>query len=158
MLIEYRMRLIRNILYMSVVLFLMGCNNHENLKKKHNKQEIIDIEQQRVDALLQNDMETLTKIMHPNAVHISSNGSRATRQQWLAGRKKSTVPFETFTLNNDQTIRFYKNIAIIDGSYTNSRRLNDSITPLKHARYTRVYKKIKQKGWQMITHQATELQ
>ena len=153
------MKTLKNITAVLLVsLCLFACNNSNNHKMKHNKQEIIDIEQQRVDALLQNDMETLTKIMRPDAVHISSNGSRATTAQWLEGQEKSTMPFETFTLNNDQTIRFYKNIAIIDGSYTNSRRINDSITPLKHARYTRVYKKIKKKGWQMITHQATELQ
>lgn len=127
-------------------------------KIEHKIEEIINIEQLRVDALLNNDIETLTKIMHPDAVHISSNGSRKTTSEWLEGRKNSTVPFETFTLNDDQTIRFYKNVAFIDGSYTNSKRIKDSITPLKNARYTRVYKKVKNKGWQLITHQATEIQ
>lgn len=142
------------------IVTLISCGKEQHQKESrmtHSKQDILNIEQQRVDALLQNDMEVLTKIMHPDAVHISSNGNRKTTSQWLEGRKKSTVSFETFTLNNDQVIRFYKNIAIVDGSYTNSRRINDSITPLKYARYTRAYKKIKNKDWQMITHQATEI-
>ncbi|SIQ19844.1 nuclear transport factor 2 family protein [Maribacter ulvicola] len=150
-------------------LSLVSCTRHsEDKKMKHNNEDILKIEQLRVDALLNNDIETLTKIMHPDAVHISSNGSRKTTSEWLEGRKNSTVPFETFTLNDDQTIRFYKNMAFVDGSYTNSRRIKDSVAPLKHARYTRVYKKVPKqpeptrKGnrykWQLITHQATEIQ
>lgn len=138
-----------------VVLFFLACNNNDS--KEYNKQDILNIEQLRVDALLSNDIEILTEVMHPKAIHISSNGNRLNTHEWLEGRKKSSISFNSFTLNKDQEIRFYENIAIVDGSYTNSRRIGDSITPFKSARYTRVYVKLKGKAWQMITHQSTEL-
>lgn len=137
-----------------ICIALIGCNTKS--KMKYDKQEILDIEQLRVDALLKNDIKTLTEIMHPKAVHISSNGNRTTTEQWLNGRKNAKNQFATFTLNDDQTIRFYNNIAIIDGSYTNSKRIKDSISPLKNARYTRMYKK-QNDTWKMISHQATEV-
>ena len=37
------------------------------------------------------------------------------------------------------------------------KKMADDNRPLKYARYTRVYKKSKDKGWQMITLQATEI-
>lgn len=117
------------------------------------QQEIATIEQQRLSALLNNDVAKLQQIIHPDAVHITTDGTRRTTTQWLATRNKAKHTFSAFTLNPDTVYRVFNNIVIVDGTYTN---INQRTKQSKLGRYTRAYQKVGTQ-WKMITHQATKL-
>ena len=113
------------------------------------------IETNRIDAMMNKDVDVLRSVMHPNFVHITTSGSRTTAiSDW-----NPAIEFAFFELNDDSCIRFFGDVAIVDGTYSNAiKDENGKPRPTKHARYARVYLYSSQlKTWQLISHQATRL-
>jgi hypothetical protein len=130
-----------------------GQFNADDLRAKRDA--IVKIEEDRVAAMVNKDVDTLRSVMHPNFVHITTSGSRSTQiSDW-----DSAIEFASFELNDDRCIRFFENIAIVDGTYFNSmRQIDGEVGPTKHARYTRIYRFSSELGsWQLLSHQATTL-
>lgn len=136
-----------------ILLVALYCNTSH---ASPEQQAIFALEKQRVDALINRDITVLEKITALDAVHITTTGERRTGEEWLSNRRKATVPFKQFILLDDRTVRFIENVAIVEGSYANSKTVGDDETPLKHARYTRIYQR-RDAGWVMIHHQATTI-
>jgi ketosteroid isomerase-like protein len=117
--------------------------------------ELLQLEQARVRALLQQDFATLERIMAEDCVHVESNGTVRTTAQFLAAFEAGEFAFEAFDIEENR-VRLYGDTAVVMGRYSNRIRTGGTTLPLKRARHLRVY--VKRVGsWQLVAHQATEL-
>lgn len=118
------------------------------------KSTIQKVERERIQAMLDRNIEAIDKIMAPDCIHITSSGKIRTKQEFLNMFSKSKGGFKTFDIHESQ-VRIYDDIAVVTGIYSNSSIINGQTTPLKHAVFTRIYK-LGDTNWQLISHQATE--
>jgi hypothetical protein len=119
------------------------------------EQEVLEVENERIQALLQKDFTTLERIMAEEYLHVESNGTIRTKAQFLAALKAGEFAFDSFDIE-ENSIRTYGGTAIVIGRYSNRIRTGGKTLPTKRARHLRVY--VKRAGyWQLVAHQATEL-
>ena len=118
-----------------------------------DRTQILQIERQRIQALLERDWQYIDQLMTADSVHITTDGSMRTKAEYINKIKGSKGQFVVF--NADQTtLRFYSDMAVLTGRYHNQKRQDGQLGKVKYGVFTRVYKKIKAR-WQLISHQAT---
>jgi uncharacterized protein (TIGR02246 family) len=121
----------------------------------HMEQEVLQVENTRIQALLQQDFATLERLMAEDCIHVESNGTRRTTAQFLAAFKAGEFAFEAFNIE-ENSVRIYGDTAVVIGRYSNRICTGGKTLPTKRARHLRVY--VKRAGsWQLVAHQATEL-
>ena len=119
------------------------------------KKEILELEEERLRALLEKDMGALEKMLSEDLIHTESSGKVRSKSEFLEDFKKREFEFESFVIE-ENIVRLYGNTAVVAGRYTNRVRYPGDVRPLKHARHLRVYVK-GDEGWKLVAHQATEL-
>jgi ketosteroid isomerase-like protein len=119
------------------------------------EQEVLQVEDTRVQALLQRDFAMLERIMADDCVHVESNGTVRTTAQFLAAFKAGDFAFDAFHID-ENSLRLYGDTAVVIGRYSNRIRTGGTTLPTKRARHPRVYVK-RAFSWQLVAHQATEL-
>lgn len=125
-------------------------------QQKSLSQQILDIENNRIDAMLKKDLHAIDAIMADNAIHITTDGSLRTKAQYLEKMRSAKGKFNHFKLR-DLSIRLFNNMAIVTGHYENSKKVNEVVKPTKYGVFTRVYHLLDTK-WQLVSHQATVVQ
>jgi hypothetical protein len=113
------------------------------------------VEQRRIDALLTADIHALDEIIDEQCTHIESNGTSRTKTAFLEDVAKREFSFDLFEIEENH-IRIFDDTAVVAGTYRNIVRVRGTPTPMKHARYLRVY--VNRSGsWKLVAHQATEI-
>lgn len=115
------------------------------------KQEVMNVEQKRNQALRTGDVGTLDRICTTGLVYINSRGELLTKAQHLAQIKDRTVVFR-FIAHRDVQVRVHGSTAVVTGITTSSvlYRGTADKTP---RRFTDVY--VKQGGqWLCAAHVA----
>lgn len=120
------------------------------------EQEILRLENERVQAMIRRDYATLERLMAPECVHIESNGMVRTTAEFMANFKADEFAFDTFVIDENR-VRFYGTSAVVTGRYRNAIRAKGRLQPLKYARHTRVWTQQADGDWRMVSHQATEI-
>ncbi len=125
-------------------------------QQKSLSQQILDIENNRIDAMLKKDLQAIDAIMADNAIHITTDGSLRTKAQYLEKMRSTKGKFNHFKLY-DFSIRLFNNMAIVTGHYENSKKVNKVVKPTKYGVFTRIYHLLDKK-WKLVSHQATVVQ
>lgn len=119
------------------------------------EREVSQVENERVQALLQQDFAALERIMADECLHVESNGTIRAKAQFIAAFKAGEFAFDSFNIE-ENSIRIYEETAVVIGRYSNRIRTGGNTLQTKRARHLRVY--VKRAGrWQLVAHQATEL-
>lgn len=116
-------------------------------------QQILDIENSRIDAMLNKDLTAIDKLMANNAIHITTDGSLRTKSQYLDRMRNAKSAFNHFKLR-DISVRLFGKMAIATGHYENSKKVDGYVKPTKYGVFTRVYQRANGQ-WKMVSHQAT---
>lgn len=114
--------------------------------------DVLAVDARRIDALLNNDVDTLEAITAETYSHVESSGGARNRDEFLAGRRSGRSPFSAFVIEENE-VTIYCNVAVVVGRYHNAVRGSSSI---KRARHLRVYVH-RDGGWKNVAHQATEI-
>ena len=116
------------------------------------KQEVLQFEAARNQALVKNDRKTLAGMYAGGLIWTNPRGARLTKDQILAEMKSGTEKFIAIH-HTDKQVRVYGNTAVIN-AYTTSTVRYKGVTSNYPRRFTNVY--IKRDGrWLLIVHQAT---
>ncbi|MGB0834177.1 MAG: nuclear transport factor 2 family protein [Psychrobium sp.] len=122
-------------------------------QKASPTQQILDIENSRIDAMLNKDLTAIDNIMADNAIHITTDGSLRTKSQYLDKMRNAKGAFNHFKLR-DISVRLFGKMAIATGHYENSKKVGGEVKPTKYGVFTRVYQHANGQ-WKMVSHQAT---
>ena len=134
-------------------------SNNEQSVQKQNEQDVQkqveEIERKRIQAMLDKDITTLRQIVAQDCVHITTSGHVRTGTQYLNEFEKSPpnfVHFRVKTANYD----VHPGVVVVTGNYENAKATEDTVTPIKQAVFTRVYR-LREGQWWLVKHQATAI-
>jgi ketosteroid isomerase-like protein len=116
---------------------------------------VLQVEEERVQALLHKDLAALDRIMAEESIHTESSGKVRTKAQFIAAFKAGEFAFDAFDVE-ENNVRIYGETAVVTGRYSNRIRAGGVALPLKRARHLRVYV-MREGRWQLVAHQATEI-
>ena len=140
-----------------LLVFLTGCSNIKlNKSDMQARSEIKAIEQYRIVAMMKNSVEEMEYVLADDMVHITTDGTRRNKSEYLKQMSTKTSHFSQFQIL-EQEIRIYGDIAVTTGLYQNQKADGEQLFALKTARFTRVYRH-EDTGWKLVSHQATKIQ
>lgn len=119
------------------------------------RNQVLAVEQVRLEAMLEGDVVALSRITGDDYVHVESNGTRRNKTQFLRGLQTAEYRFESFVIDENSVV-VHGETAIVTGSYRNRIRTPAGLLPVKHARHMRIY--VRRDGeWINVAHQATAI-
>ena len=133
----------------TTLMFSMPASAH----KVSPTQQILDIENSRINAMLSKDLAAIDNIMADNAIHITTDGSLRTKSQYLDRMRNAKAAFNHFKLR-EISVRLFGKMAITTGHYENNKKVDGDVKPTKYGVFTRVYQRANGQ-WKMVSHQAT---
>ena len=117
-------------------------------------QEIIKLEQDRVDAVIKGDTAKLEQIFADDLVYTHSNARVETKSDFLNSVKSGSIKYESMKHSNVQ-VTLYGNTAVMRGE-SDIKVVNNGQAAAFRIRFLNVY--VKQDGrWQMTAWQSTRL-
>ncbi len=117
--------------------------------------EVRDAEALRLKAFLDHDVKTMAALMAEELVHVTSDGRTRNRTQFMDDFTNRPTGFSQFVTDAMDVI-VIGDVAVTRGRYHNLVAQRSYGTPLKYARFLRVW--VKRNGtWQLLSHQATEV-
>jgi ketosteroid isomerase-like protein len=124
------------------------------IQRATDEQELTRLEHESHEAFLQNDTDTLNRILGDDFVFTDPEGRFVTKAEWIADMKAGELAFESIHMN-DLRVRIYGDAAVTNGRVTmKMRSKNGSIT--SHYCYIVMY--VRRDGrWQAVAEQATLL-
>src|ERR1044072_5377654 len=118
------------------------------------EQEIIKLEQARVEALTQGDMAKLGQLLADDLTYTHSSGRVDSKEQFLDSLKTGAVKYESMTHSNVK-VSLYGNTAVMRGE--SDMKLQSGGRPVAfRIRFLNVYVK-KDGRWQLTAWQSTRL-
>ncbi|WP_375337405.1 nuclear transport factor 2 family protein [Rhizobium bangladeshense] len=115
-------------------------------------QQVLELDEKRVVALRDNDVEFLDAITDKDYLHVHSSGNARSKAQFMRGRANRTSSFSSFVIDENRAT-IYCNVAVVAGTYHNSQK---GSTSEKHARHLRIY--VHRDGqWTNVVHQSTRV-
>lgn len=117
---------------------------------------ILDLENERTQALLRGDHVTLKRLTAPDGVHVESSGMISSVAEFLTKAADTNWKFETFVVDENM-VRFFGTTAVVTGRYHNSIRVRGELQATKYARHIRVWSVQPDGHWKVVSHQATEM-
>jgi ketosteroid isomerase-like protein len=119
------------------------------------EQQVRDAEALRLKAFLDHDVKTMAALMADELVHVTSDGRTRNKAQFMDDFINRPTGFSQF-VTDDMDVIVTGDLAVTRGRYHNLVARRSYGTPLKYARFLRVW--VKRDGaWQLLSHQATEI-
>lgn len=118
------------------------------------EQQIKDLEKQWTDAGLKHDAEALGRILADDIVEIWDTGQVQTKAEYLADLKSGEPKFESSSVE-DMKVRFFGNVAVLNGHYTQKGTYKGKDIS-GEGRFTDVFVK-RQGRWQCVSTQSTRI-
>lgn len=126
-----------------------GFPHHDGAHKQ-----IEGLESQWREAMLNNDIATIDRLLADDYLGISANGTLETKADIIAMRRSGTVKFTQMDLS-DVKIRIYGNTAVVT-SRVDVQGKNGDRDIGGHYRYTRVYNN-RGGQWKIVSFEASRL-
>ncbi|HUI96101.1 MAG TPA: nuclear transport factor 2 family protein [Xanthobacteraceae bacterium] len=120
-----------------------------------SEQEVRAAEALRLKAFLDHDVKTMAALMADELVHTTSDGRTRDKSQFMADFANRPTAFSQFVTDQMDVI-VIGDVAITRGRYHNVVAQRSYGTPLKYARFLRVWAR-RDGAWQLMSHQATEV-
>lgn len=117
--------------------------------------QVLEVEEIRLRAMLDADIETLDRITAADYVHVESSGQVRTKAQFLDGLRDREYRFKRFVIEEND-VRIMGSAAVVTGRYHNVIETPDGVQPVKYARHIRVYER-RNGQWMNVAHQATAI-
>ncbi len=119
------------------------------------EREVRDAEALRLKAFLDHDVTTMAALMAEELVHVTSDGRTRNKTLFMDDFTNRPTGFSQF-VTDDMDVIVTGDVAVTRGRYHNLVAQRSYGTPLKYARFLRVW--VKRNGaWQLLSHQATEV-
>ena len=118
------------------------------------KAEIKELEDRRFQAMIDNDFETLDKLLGDDLIYTHSSGQSDTRTQYIALCKKGIFKYQRIERPNEN-IQVYGATVVVTG-HVKMDVIIEGKPKLLNSRYTNVWIK-GAKGWQMVAWQSTAI-
>ena len=118
------------------------------------EQQILQLEQQRMRAMMDADAETLNRVLADDLTYIHTNAALDSKESFIGALSSGALNYESIA-STDAQVRVYGDTAVVTGNgdvrvTSNGRRNRFSI------RYTDVYAQ-RDGRWQMVAWQATRM-
>jgi ketosteroid isomerase-like protein len=118
------------------------------------KAEIKNLEDRRFQAMIDNDFDTLDKLLGDDLIYTHSSGQSDTRAQYIALCKKGVFKYRKIE-RPIENIQVYGATVVVTG-HTKMDVMIEGKPRLLNSRYTNVLIK-GAKGWQMVVWQSTAI-
>lgn len=118
------------------------------------EQDILNLEQQWVTALLQGDADTLEKMYADGIVYTHTNADMDTKASYLAKIRSGDLTYQSLD-RTDITVQIFGTTAIAACRWM-AKSVAGGIHYQIDARYTHVYARINDE-WKMVAHQSTRI-
>ena len=119
------------------------------------EQQVRQAEDLRLKAFLEHDVQAMSNLMAESLIHTTTTGKTRNKAQFMDDFINRPTAFSQFVTDNMEVI-VIGDVAITRGRYHNLVQQRSYGTPLKFARFLRVW--ARQNGsWQLVSHQATEI-
>jgi hypothetical protein len=117
--------------------------------------EVRGAEAARLKAFLDHDVTAMSALLADEMVHVTSDGRTRNKIQFMDDFVSRPTAFSQF-VTDDMEVIVLGDVAVSRGRYHNLVAQRSYGTPLKYARFLRVW--VKRSGaWQLLSHQATEV-
>jgi ketosteroid isomerase-like protein len=117
-------------------------------------QDVLHIDQQRADALVKGDTDTLERIIAEDCTYVHPNGKFETKEEVLAGIKAKDRIYESIE-REDVKVKLLGNVAVVTGRNNLKAKYQGKDYTVRN-RFLRVY--VRRRGrWQLAAHQATTI-
>jgi ketosteroid isomerase-like protein len=114
-----------------------------------------DAEAARLKAFLDHDVTAMSALLADEMIHVTSDGRTRNKTQFMDDFVSRPTAFSQF-VTDDMEVIVAGDVAVARGRYHNLVAQRTYGTPLKYARFLRVW--VKRNGaWQLLSHQATEV-
>jgi len=120
------------------------------------EQEVRAAEALRLKAFLDHDVKVMSALMADDLIHTTTTGKTRNKTQFMGDFINRPTAFSQFA-TDDMDVVVIGDVAITRGRYHNLVMQRSYGTPLKYARFLRVWAK-RNGTWQLVSHQATEIQ
>jgi len=120
------------------------------------EQEVRAAEALRLKAFLDHNVEVMSALMADDLVHTTTTGKTRNKAQLMDDFINRPTAFSQF-VTDDMDVVVIGHVAITRGRYHNLVAQRSYGTPLKYARFLRVWAN-RSGAWQLVSHQATEIQ
>jgi ketosteroid isomerase-like protein len=118
------------------------------------EREVRAAEAARLKAFLDHDVATMSALLADDMIHVTSDGRTRNKAQFMDDFVGRPTAFSQF-VTDDMEVIVVGDVAVTRGRYHNLVAQRSYGTPLKYARFLRVW--VKRDGaWQLLSHQATE--
>ncbi len=118
------------------------------------EQEILQLENRWVAALLAGDAETLAAMYADDIVYIHTNAAVDSKASYLAHIRSGNLTYQSLN-RDDITVRLFGTTALV-ACHWQARSISNGIHYEINARYLHVYAKHGDE-WRMVAHQSTRL-
>jgi len=119
------------------------------------EQQVRNAEASRLKAFLDHDVNTMSALMADDLIHTTSTGKTRNKVQFMDDFINRPTAFAQF-VTDDMEVIVMGETAITRGRYHNLVEQRSYGTPLKYARFLRVWAN-RSGSWQLVSHQATEI-
>ena len=118
------------------------------------EQQILQLEQQRMHAMMDADAETLNRVLADDLTYVHTTAALDSKESFIGALSSGALNYESIA-STDAQVRVYGDTAVVTGNgdvrvTSNGRRNRFSI------RYTDVYAQ-RDGRWQMVAWQATRM-
>jgi ketosteroid isomerase-like protein len=121
--------------------------------EEQTRKEILQMEEERSQALLKGDVETLKRLYSPEVAYLTEHGQVLTLDQHLANIKNRKQIFHSL-VHKDVKVHVFGDTAAVTGLSVSDVRYTDQKVDPRPRRYTNVW--LKQDGqWRCIAHYET---
>ncbi len=115
---------------------------------------LLEVQQQRLDAMISQDSATLQAFLSDELIYIHSNALVENKAEHLRTIVSQKIEYQRFNYDEKPTIRIEKNIGILT-SVLHVEGLMNKKPFDTHLFFTAIYQKTK-KGWQLLRWQSTK--
>jgi ketosteroid isomerase-like protein len=120
-----------------------------------SERDVRDAEALRLKAFLDHDVKAMSSLPADEMTHVTSDGRMRNKTQFMDDFISRPTAFSQF-VTDDMEVIVVGDVAIARGRYHNLVAQRSYGTPLKYARFLRVWVK-RNDVWQLLSHQATEV-
>ncbi len=118
------------------------------------EREVRAAEAARLKAFLDHDVAAMSALLADDMIHVTSDGRTRDKSQFMDDFVGRPTAFSQF-VTDDMEVIVIGDVAVTRGRYHNLVAQRSYGTPLKYARFLRVW--VKRDGaWRLLSHQATE--
>lgn len=120
------------------------------------EQQVREVEALRLKAFLDHDVKTMAGVLADEMIHTTTTGKTRDKAQFMDDFVNRPTAFAQF-VTDAMDVMVLGDVAVTRGRYHNLVAQRSYGTPMKYARFLRVW--VKRDGsWRLVSHQATEIE